>query len=237
MTTQRLKAAFALLPRMALGAIVAASLLPAATASAALISEDSSYGANTITLDTATGLQWLDVNLTLNRSITDISSKFGAGQEFAGLRYATQSEIHTLFIDGGLSAEPLHLTADPSDMSALTSLIALLGQTYAVSDQFGTDGLNAPTGPAGPVFFTFAYIRQDTAIPCPCAVEDTGPAPSGLLGGNPDVGSFLVYSQLAAVPELPTWAMLLVGLAGLGFAALGRAQIRRRATSSAVASS
>ena len=39
------------------------------------------------------GLEWLDLTATTDRSYNDISSKFGSGQEFDGWRYATQAEV------------------------------------------------------------------------------------------------------------------------------------------------
>jgi len=49
------------------------------------------------TLDPNTGLEWLDVNLTTNRSFSDISLEFGPGGDFEGFRHATPQELVTLF--------------------------------------------------------------------------------------------------------------------------------------------
>jgi hypothetical protein len=64
--------------RTALGLVVAASLSrEVATASASVVSENSSYGANTLTLDTSTGPEWLNLTLT-QMSINQASSQLGA---------------------------------------------------------------------------------------------------------------------------------------------------------------
>ena len=54
---------------------------------------DLRYGADSITLDTETGLRWLDVPISLNRSYNDVAAQFGAGGDFEGYRFATPSEV------------------------------------------------------------------------------------------------------------------------------------------------
>ena len=45
------------------------------------------------TTDTESGLDWLDVTLSINRSYSDVSSQFGSGGDFEGWRYATGIEF------------------------------------------------------------------------------------------------------------------------------------------------
>jgi hypothetical protein len=45
---------------------------------------------------------------------------------------------------------------------------------------------------------------------------------TSLAGGNPNVGNILDNVQVSAVPELSTWAMMLIGFGGLGFIAYRR---------------
>lgn len=49
------------------------------------------------TSDSVTGLDWLDMSFTDNRSYFDVSNKMGTGEEFAGWRYATIQEIVTFW--------------------------------------------------------------------------------------------------------------------------------------------
>ena len=46
---------------------------------------------------TATGLDWLDLTETSNRSYIDISSQLGPGGDFSGWRYASLVEMNSLF--------------------------------------------------------------------------------------------------------------------------------------------
>jgi hypothetical protein len=68
-----------------------------------------------ITLDTATGLEWLDVAVSANFTFDTIHSQFGPGGLFPGFRYATDveliggglngnntSQVHSLFQSAGL---------------------------------------------------------------------------------------------------------------------------------------
>ena len=50
-----------------------------------------------VTRDTDTGLDWLDVTLSVNRSFNDVSDEFGAGSDYEGFRFATGPEVITLF--------------------------------------------------------------------------------------------------------------------------------------------
>ena len=49
------------------------------------------------TTDTLGGLDWLDLTETRNRSYVDVSTKLGAGDEFAGWRYASELEVSGFF--------------------------------------------------------------------------------------------------------------------------------------------
>ena len=48
------------------------------------------------TTDTATGLDWLDVTASLNKSYNEVIEQFGPNGEFSGYRYATATEFNTL---------------------------------------------------------------------------------------------------------------------------------------------
>lgn len=54
--------------------------------------------------DTATGLDWLKLTETSNRSYNDISSQLGVGGEFEGWRYATGAEFEAMLFGQGATA-------------------------------------------------------------------------------------------------------------------------------------
>lgn len=81
-----------------IGAACACLTVVSFSANAAIVSVDwQAAGDDLITRDTVSGIEWLDLTVTSNRSYNDISSKLGSGQEFDGWRYATLSEITDFF--------------------------------------------------------------------------------------------------------------------------------------------
>src|SRR5215469_6064017 len=82
--------------------LLAVAVLLALPSRADLVLKDSSYGPGTIIEDTVTHLDWLKLTVTQNRSVNDVSSKFGTGQEFAGFQYGDVVQVGQLFKDGGL---------------------------------------------------------------------------------------------------------------------------------------
>jgi hypothetical protein len=60
-----------------------------------------------ITLDTATGLEWLDVNVSAAYTFPTIQSQFGPGGLFPGFRYATDQEFYGDNLNG-MSFGPVH---------------------------------------------------------------------------------------------------------------------------------
>lgn len=76
-------------------------LLLSLSASAAIISVDSSFGVDTITRDTGTGLDWLDVTETQWLSYNQVIAQMGAGGAYEGWRYATTAELDQLITNFG----------------------------------------------------------------------------------------------------------------------------------------
>jgi hypothetical protein len=76
--------------------------------SAALISVDwKTPGDNLITRDTNSGLEWLDLTVTVERSANDIRSQILAGGEFEGWRFANAGNVETFFnAFGGFNVDP-----------------------------------------------------------------------------------------------------------------------------------
>lgn len=66
--------------------------------------DDSVFGADSVTLDTETGLEWLDNTLTRNRSFYDLAltNAFSPGGEFAGWGYADTNQVIGYFDNAGI---------------------------------------------------------------------------------------------------------------------------------------
>ena len=94
------------------------------------------------TYDPNTGLYWLDVNLSANRSYNDVSLQFGVGGNFPGYRYASGSEVNTLLLDAGILTVPCLACSGDSQGALYDSLITMLGATYDQPDIRYTSGFH-----------------------------------------------------------------------------------------------
>lgn len=86
------------LTRAALSAVIACCFIPL-SANAAFISLNSIYGNDSITLDTDTGLEWIDPWIPTGSSFHSynyVMDELAPGGEFEGFRYATLAEVEVL---------------------------------------------------------------------------------------------------------------------------------------------
>jgi hypothetical protein len=73
-------------------------------AHAALIASDwKNVGDNAITLDTNSGLKWLDINQTTGLSYNQVLAELAPSGIFGGFRFATNSEVESLFTSIGFA--------------------------------------------------------------------------------------------------------------------------------------
>lgn len=91
------------------------------------------------TTDTVSGLDWLDVTLSVNRSYNDVSSQFGVGGDFEGWRYATGIEFNDLAgRHTGISATGYNIVDTTGTTPSTDLLVYLLGSTL---DAFSIQGI------------------------------------------------------------------------------------------------
>lgn len=179
------------------------------SANATLISSDwQSANDNLITMDTATGLNWLDLSQTYGMSLGTASSLLAS--TFSGFRFATHSEVIGFMSDAGLPtpAYPHNGYAsfnNASDIAAQLAFTALLGETVGRgfgSDYFGSRGmvqdLDAITG-------SYLVGGVDLWVDNTCCT-----------GGNSGAGVWLVRDSVN-IPEPGSITLFGLGLAGLGF--------------------
>jgi len=83
--------------------------------------------------DTTSGLDWLKLTATQDRSYNDVASKFGSGQEFEGWRYASTWELESMLLDQGIvgcdscPGDIVLCGYDPANNGKVTPIIQLFG--------------------------------------------------------------------------------------------------------------
>jgi len=216
--------------------LVAVLALPR-LAAAALSSESSPFGADTVTLDSETGFRWLDLTASAGLSHTEVLQELSPGGMFEGFQLATAVEVSELFVNAGIDVSAPALDEFvPQNYAPIVALAALVGQlgdngncgagcTFA----FSAGLLEGP--PPSPGFFPVATLAwfdntagQDPGSP-PAPVGRASLESSGTDPGSPGRAAWLVAPE----PGLP-----LLLIAGSSVLAIAAARRRRAAGASGV---
>ncbi|HVL01892.1 MAG TPA: hypothetical protein VM553_18875 [Dongiaceae bacterium] len=223
--------------------IAAAGITAATGVQAALISLDSVYGRDSITLDSDTGLEWIDpwlpiiqgnsgcgygcTGASVINSYNAIKGMIGEGGYFEGFRYATRSDLDTLFYSSA-GFDPITSSASStttlSDKVAAGYLQSFLDSTYgwgndpnywsAVTHAYFDD--ENPDTPVGAAYF-FSGVQLGHLVGGTIYFySDTRPE-----SNSEPFGHFLVRDSAIKVSEP-------AGLSLLAFSMLGFASMLRR---------
>jgi len=140
-----------------------------------------------ITQDTNTGLDWLDFRLTLDRSYDDVASQLGFGGEFAGYRYATESDVVNLWQDFGIRY--IGQSSSTVNVAPVGNFISLFGQTGTSGNLPMSQGRTAPgfISVNGPAHY-IAFVGLNTGF--------FDPALGGIVFNTLGGGAFLRNSSI-----------------------------------------
>ena len=97
------------------------------------------YGPASLTRDTATGLEWLDLTQTVNLSFNQVSAELGKGGDFEGFRYATLDEIRNLWLSATIT--DLSGSFSPVNVAGVSLLVSLMGETNSLNGTLPGEGL------------------------------------------------------------------------------------------------
>ncbi len=197
-------------------------------AHASLISaDDAVFGVSSITRDTSTNFEWLDLTLTTNRTYNDISSQLGFGGEFEGFRYATGAELNQLFTNAGLTIGVVSAANfDPAvDFHALfgTTCFGNCGSFWLRADGFYGDLRVIIRGTIAPRAWVHYRSLSSVGDQAVAHVSTNG---NFLDSAFPSVGHWLVREGQAPDP-VPVPAPAAIYLISLGIAALSFVTRRR----------
>jgi len=149
-----------------IGAAVTFLTLSSASVSAALVSADwQTAGDNLITRDTESGLEWLDLTVTVNTSYNTITLQFGSGGTYEGWALATHAQISVMFDHAGGSGTYTGTSASHNIMFD-NGLLDLWGSTQSgtglIAGKFLAD--EATGAPPGTHWVGTALDHADAAI-------------------------------------------------------------------------
>jgi len=183
------------------------------------------------TVDTVSGLEWLDVTLTTNRSYNDIFISGFGGYAAAGYQLATTVQLCGLFgslgdtVSSNCTNNAINTDVSFISQASVNTLVGLLGATFLSGQQIiSTVGI-FDSGLIGSGFIGLGCINSLTVDIC---VVNDAPGASRLItwtttaGLSSVVGSYLV--RQTQTPEPTSLALMFLGLLGLGFSRRKRFQ-------------
>jgi hypothetical protein len=185
-------------------------LLAVSPASAALIEVDLfTQGDKLLTLDTSTGLEWLDLTATEDESYNSIIGGFGGFITSEGFRYATEAEIAALWGQAGIVDLTGALVA--VNRTGVELLLLLMGCTGNCGTGFDLyNGISAKS--VIPGTHALSHIQLDDDGVTARAFLDPGSNFSD-SDTSSEIGSYLVRTSV--IPEPCTALLLGVRLLGL----------------------
>ena len=188
-------------------------LVAASSAKASLyLTGDANFGPNSITVDTSTGLGWLNVSKASGLSYQQVFSQTQAGGKFGGFRFATVQEVLQLYGSAGLTPSAYGDIAHYYSVSspAIRTFFSLLGTSGTINGLPGIVALSgtSPDGGVGylaPSVYGWSYAQEYWVN----GGQGVGSTEYGATFSDPGLSSWLVES----VPEPMAGNFLILGMA------------------------
>jgi hypothetical protein len=186
-------------------------------------------GTGNLTIDSISGLAWLDLTLTTNMSCDDIEVERQYGKSLWGYRLATALEVQTLWADAGIEDENWNLNEDSVHQWDLQEIWGVTdsSQDAAGPLHFIDHAITSTVDPFllrmfGETWMQFATLENHTGK----SVKDLAAVNGATMPSARALDYAPALVQDASVPE-PS-ALMLATLGLLGGYAMVRVQRRRR---------
>ena len=189
------------------------------------LTDNPTFGPDSVTVDTSTDLGWLNLSDTAGLSYQQVSSEMEPGQLYSGFRFATVQEVLGLYSSAGIPGTGIYSLST----TAIPSFFSMIGASGTINGYAGVlalTGTPSPNGPPGlfcaPAIYAFGYSGIEEYL-----VNDGGFKAGGTAYGStasyPDLSSWLVEE----VPEPANGRFLvLITLSWCGFTVLNRRKVK-----------
>lgn len=161
------------------------------------LTSNPTFGSNSITVDTSSGLGWLNLSEADGLSYQQVSAEMGPGGTFSGFRYATVQEVLGLYNSAGLT-----VGFYPGLTPAIQSLFSLIGTTGTLNGESGIEpqivalsGTSLDGGYCAPAIYGFVSSPSYW-------VNNGGFTPNG---GSPPGGGGTIYGSTFSYPSISSW--------------------------------
>lgn len=168
-----------------------------------------SHGDGSLTVDTATGMHWLDIDHSTNLSYKEMRIEMLSGGLFDGFRYATREEVQALFLNSGI----VDINASSAgNVQPALDLMALLGFTSSsrgINEIFGLTGTTHSGGVGSGMldhFYSGGEAFYDASV--------AGPT-YGMDYKSNSIGSWLVTTAEVPLPPALLLFSSALALSGL----------------------
>ncbi|RYE55939.1 MAG: hypothetical protein EOP48_09110 [Sphingobacteriales bacterium] len=145
------------------------------SAQAAFVSLDWKAGSDgLVTLDTTTGLEWLDITEARDLSFDQVSGQLGDGGQYSGFRYASGAEVMQLLKNFGFEIFDGNYRTE--NYAAATDLFNFVGSVYFSGDSDVLVGRVGDIGEPGyNLSFSIASCHTNSFYSCPVDINYEAP--------------------------------------------------------------
>jgi hypothetical protein len=170
---------------------------------ALLSGSDPRFGPGSLTIDTSTGLAWLNLPASAGYSYDQMTAALQPGGAFAGFRYATAQEVAGLFGSAGIPG----IGWIPESSPAFQPVIALINLVRPTSNQDGNPEAGGISGTWGQTGLIRPMLDFEYQAGVPGYMVSGYPTPVWEFGETTAGSSWLV----AAIPEPGVGGMAALG--------------------------